>query len=84
MPTERWARWRSDYILWVELFALANLAFLALDIFVAHSTNEFLRRPEYYPLYFSIAAPVLLAGALAARESWNRPRVWRITGFSSA
>src|SRR5258708_11520024 len=31
------ARWRSDYILWVELFVLMNLAFLSVDIFLAHS-----------------------------------------------
>jgi hypothetical protein len=77
----RLQRWRSDYILWVELFALANLAFLAFDIFLAHSTNGFLRRAEYYPLFFSLASPVLLAVALLAREYWNRPRVWRIVGF---
>jgi hypothetical protein len=77
----RLQRWRSDYILWVELFALANLAFLAFDIFLAHSTNGFLRRAEYYPLFFSLASPVLLAVALLAREYWDRPRVWRIIGF---
>ena len=72
-------RWRTDYVLWVELFALANLGFLALDIFIAHSANGFLRRAEYFPLVFSLAAPVLLAIGLAAR---GRPRVWTLTGYA--
>lgn len=77
----RLAVWRSDYVLWVEIFALANLAFLALDIFIAHSENGFLRRAEYYPLFFSLIAPVLLAIAIGAREFWGRPRVWSIAGY---
>ena len=64
----------------VEAFALGNLAFLALDIFIAHSENGFLRRAEYIPLYFSLAAPVVLAIALAARELWDRPRMWNGLG----
>ena len=60
MPSERIVRWQSDYVLWVEIFALGNLAFLALDIFLAHSSNGFLRTAEYYPFYFSLASPALL------------------------
>ncbi|HXS95408.1 MAG TPA: hypothetical protein VN736_12450 [Candidatus Limnocylindrales bacterium] len=74
--------WATDYVLWVEAFALGNLAFLALDIYIAHSENDFLRRPEYFPLYFSIAAPICLALALLAREIWNNPSAWRITGYA--
>ena len=74
------AEWRRDYVLWAELFATANLAFLALDIFLAHSENQFLRREEYWPLFFSMAAPVLLAVSLAAREFWGSPRAWKAIG----
>jgi len=80
MDTNRFQSWRRDPLLWVELFALGNLAFLALDIFVAHSENGFLRREEYLPLYFSLASPVLLLVALAAREFWGRPKWWSIIG----
>jgi hypothetical protein len=43
MPDNRVRDWTADPVLWVEAFALGNLAFLALDIFVAHSANGFLR-----------------------------------------
>ena len=82
MQSERMVRWQSDYVLWVELFALGNLAFLALDIFLAHSSNDFLRNAEYYPLYFSLASPALLLVALLAREVWGRPRIWSVIGFA--
>src|SRR5262249_18836500 len=82
MQSERVARWRSDYVLWVEIFALGNLGFLAIDIFLAHSGNGFLRAEEYYPLYFSLSSPVLLIVALLAREVWRMPRVWSILGFA--
>ena len=81
MESSRIQRWSRDYLLWVELFALGNLAFLALDIFIAHSENGFLRPAEYAPLYFSLAAPVLLALALVAREFWSRPRLWLLIGY---
>lgn len=81
MENNRLQRWSGDYVLWVEVFALGNLAFLALDIFIAHSENGFLRPAEYAPLYFSLAAPLMLAIALIARESWSRPRLWSITGY---
>jgi hypothetical protein len=58
--------WRTDHVLWVEVFALANLAFLALDIYIAHSENGFLRRAEWVPLFFSLTAPLLLVIALWA------------------
>jgi hypothetical protein len=52
----------------LELFILGNLAFLGLDIFIAHSSNNFgfrslhayARWAEWAPIGFSLAAPVLL------------------------
>jgi hypothetical protein len=44
----------------VEIFIAGNLAFLAVDVYVAHLTNAFERRPEWLPVIFSIAAPLLL------------------------
>ena len=38
------AEWWSRPLLWVELFAVSNVAFLAVDIYVAHSMNQF-RQP---------------------------------------
>jgi hypothetical protein len=44
----------------VEIFIIGNLAFLPVDVYVAHLTNEFERKPEWLPVIFSIAAPLLL------------------------
>jgi hypothetical protein len=69
-------RWLNDYQLWVEAFVIVNLAFLALDIYLAHSTNEFRRRTEYIPLYFSIVAPIVLLVGLVGREKFGSEVVW--------
>jgi hypothetical protein len=49
---------------WVELFALSNIAFLAVDIFIAHSVNAFERPVEWLPVVFSLAAAPVLALAM--------------------
>jgi len=74
-------RWLSDAQLWIEAFVLVNLAFLALDIYLAHSTNQFRRRTEYLPLYFSLLAPLVLLVGLVARERFSYPAVWRDLGY---
>lgn len=56
----KWGRW-SHPLPWVELFALSNIAFLAVDIFVAHSINAFDNPAEWAPMVFSVAATPLLA-----------------------
>jgi hypothetical protein len=61
MVADRRLRWVHDPQLWVELFATANLAILAADIYIAHSANHFQKSAEYIPLYFSIASPAVLA-----------------------
>jgi hypothetical protein len=63
----------------VEAFAAANFAGLAGDIYLAHSTNHFRRTAEFVPLYFSIAATILLAAALVLRH--RAPAIWRGTGY---
>jgi hypothetical protein len=73
---ERW--WVSPQI-WVEVFAILNLAFLTLDIYFAHSVNQFRRQAEYIPLIFSAVTPPILAFALAVRHRW--PAVWKDLGY---
>ena len=73
-------RWSRDPSLWVEAFVLVNLAFLALDIYLAHSTNNFRRRSEYIPLYYSLVAPFVLLVGLIARERFGYRTVWRDLG----
>lgn len=48
----------------VELFAIANLGSLAVDVYIAHSTNLFERWQEWIPVGFSAAAPLLLIVAI--------------------
>jgi hypothetical protein len=66
---------------WVEWFVLVNLAFLAIDIFLAHSVNHFRARAEYVPLYFSLVAPAVLVAALVADRLNEKSPVWRDLGF---
>jgi hypothetical protein len=72
------ARWRRDHQLWIELFVLVNFGGLAVDIFLAHSQNQFRHAAEWVPLYFSIAATCTLAAIVALRE--RTPAVWRDVG----
>jgi hypothetical protein len=59
--------WRRDRALWLEAFAVSNIAFLALDIYLAHSANAFRHWAEFIPLYFSMGAPFVLGAAIFAR-----------------
>lgn len=69
----------SRPLVWVELFALVNLAGIAPDIYLAHSVNYFHHAAEYVPLYFSIAAPVLLVPAFWGLLT-GRLKMWRSLG----
>ena len=62
---DRAARRKGDLM---EGFVLANFAFLVLDVFLAHSVNDFRHRAEWIPFVFSIAATLALAAALPARR----------------
>lgn len=75
-------RWAHDPRLWVELFVTVNLAILAADIFIAHSVNHFQKAAEYIPLYFSIGAPLVLAGVIALRWIWDFEAPWRDVGYA--
>lgn len=74
-------RWAHDPQLWVELFVTANLGILAADIYIAHSVNHFQKAAEYIPLYFSIAAPAILALMIGLRWIGNIEAPWRDIGY---
>jgi hypothetical protein len=74
--SEAW--WAQPWFL-VEAFALVNLGFLTLDIYLAHSFNEFRKWPEYVPLNFSAVAPLVLGIGLALRSRYIA--VWRVLGY---
>jgi hypothetical protein len=72
-------RWWMDHQLWVEAYVTLNIGFLTLDIYLAHSVNQFRRREEYVPLFFSAIAPLVLLLALALRQ--RAPRAWKALGY---
>ena len=55
--TEQYAR----IALLLDIFIIANLAFLALDVFIAHAANNFAHPSEWLPCIFALLAALLLA-----------------------
>jgi len=53
----------------VELFAISNLAFLALDVYIAHSTNSFALSTEWIPVIYSLISPAVLLIAIGLQRS---------------
>jgi hypothetical protein len=78
MPSKN--SWYRDPALWLELFVLVNIAFLSLDIYLAHSINVFRHEAEYIPLWFSMIAPIVLLVGLIAGQGLGWTTVWRDLG----
>ena len=77
LSSQTWSRWRR---LVVDLFVLANIAFLALDIYIAHNVNNFADPLEWVPFVFSVVASPVLALAIVAE--WRfAPRLGRWLGL---
>jgi hypothetical protein len=74
-------KWYRDHRLWLEAFVLVNLAFLSLDIYVAHSVNHFRNEAEYIPFYFSLAAPPVLLVGLVLGDLFGYRAAWRDLGY---
>jgi hypothetical protein len=66
--------------IWLEAFVIVNIAFLTLDIYLAHTINQFHHEAEYIPLWFSAIAPPLLLVGLILGERWGWTAVWRDVG----
>ena len=54
----------------IEIFVIVNIGFLAIDIFIAHSSNSFHYATEWIPFYFSLVAPALLSVEFI--RNWRR------------
>jgi hypothetical protein len=80
MHPEKTTRWYLNHGLLLEWFVLVNLGFLTLDIYIAHSVNQFRAPAEYVPMYFSMVAPVALLIGLVA-SGLGAPSVWRDLGY---
>jgi hypothetical protein len=48
----------------LELFALSNVAFLIVDVYVAHAFNDFAHWAEWIPIYFAGAGTIALLVAV--------------------
>jgi hypothetical protein len=51
-------------MIWVELLVISNLAFLAVDIGLAHAVNSFEHPAEWIPIAFSLGATGMLSVAM--------------------
>ena len=59
-----------DRLLLVELFVCSNLAFLVLDVAIAHAVNAFARPAEWVPVAFAaLGAAALVPGIV---RMWRR------------
>jgi hypothetical protein len=58
-------RWWANPLVWLEWFLVANLAFLAVDIAIAHAVNVFEHWAEWIPIGFSAASTLVFLAAMA-------------------
>jgi len=65
----------------VEAFALANLAFLGVDIGIAHAVNKFAVPAEWIPVFFSAVAPGVLAWAWRLESRTGPAGAGRLLGL---
>jgi hypothetical protein len=59
------ARQWVEPVLWLEVFLLGNVAFLAVDILIAHKMNDFAHPGEWIPVGYSAVATLMLLAAWA-------------------
>ena len=69
----------------IDLFIIINLSFLSVDIFFAHSVNDFSKKNEFLPLYFSLISSFFLGLELLInlKKQQNNRLVSIIIGCSS-
>lgn len=60
-PLSNWADLYLSRPFLLEVFVLSNLSFLILDVYLAHSFNDFAHWAEWVPVYFSIGGTAVLA-----------------------
>ena len=60
-----------DRALLLEAFIVSNLAFLVLDVFIAHSINAFRHPAEWIPLVYAAPGALVLGANLALRGPWR-------------
>ena len=76
-------KWSHNHALILEIFVTANIAFLALDVFIAHSVNNFAHWGEWVPFLFSIVASLSLLLTLFTGEGRIKRWVQLAVGWCS-
>ena len=75
----------KDPAVLLEAFVTANFAFLAVDIYIAHSINSFRHWAEWIPFGFSILATLILVPgtlrAIVGSAEWAPTRIGGIVGW---
>ena len=57
----------------LDIFIVVNIAFLAIDVFVAHAVNAFAHAAEWIPFYFSLGATCLLVlTVFTPKKRWKQ------------
>lgn len=70
----------------LELFVLSNLGFLILDVYLAHSFNDFAHWGEWVPVYFSVAGTGALGVAVVQeyrRRTEQSRWIGHVVGWAS-
>ncbi len=71
MPTDSGSstlqRWLADRSFLLEVFVFSNLAFLILDVSVAHAVNDFAHPAEWIPVGFAVVGSLALGLAVFFR-----------------
>ncbi len=67
----------------LDIFIVANLAFLAFDVFVAHAANEFAHVAEWLPCIFALLGSLLLAVTLFGKHARAAHRSRLVVGWAA-
>ena len=74
--------WFVQFDLWLEAFVIFNYGCLTGDIILAHGSNHFRNTAEYFPLFFSPSASLLLLTGVLLRIRFQRPGAWKALGYA--
>ena len=76
-------KWFHNHALTLEIFVTANIAFLALDVFIAHSVNNFAHWGEWVPFLFAIIASLTLLCILVTGDGRIKRWIGLAVGWCS-
>lgn len=81
-----WGELSTSRPLLLELFVLSNMAFLILDVYLAHSFNDFAHWAEWIPVHFSVGGSIALAVAVVQeyrRQTEQSRWIGHVVGWMS-